>query len=117
MKKAEIKIAGKKVNIAYCYATEMNFTEIAGISFEEYFNNDKTNKHRGTAILIMAAITAAYHDAEETPVTMTDILTSATPAELVEASNKVMELRTAWYAPEPDKKPKGKKQKGDKEKN
>lgn len=116
MKKAKIKIAGKNVDIAYCYATEMNFTEIAGISFEEYFNSDNTNKHRGTAILIIAAITAAYPDAEA-PVTMTDILTNATPAEIVEASNKVMELRTAWYAPEPGKKAKETKPKGDKEKN
>ena len=104
------------MNIAYCYATEMNFTEIAGINFEEYFKSDETNKFRGTAILLMSAITAAYPDAEA-PVTMTDILTKATPAELNEASNKVMELRTAWYAPEPGKKSNKTKQKGDKEKN
>ena len=94
MKTKTITIAGKLVNLAYCYATEIGFCDITETSIA---NIDTTNPKHVIA-LIMAAFLAYYEGKkEECPIKASEIMYNADPSEITDAFIAVMELRLAWY--------------------
>ena len=94
MKTKTITIAGKQVNLAYCYDTEIGFCDISETGIE---NIDITNPKHVIA-LIMAAILAYYEGKkEECPIKDSEIMYDADPSEITDAFVAVMELRLAWY--------------------
>ena len=94
MKTKDITICGKPVTLAYCYATEIGFCDIAETGIE---NIDTTNPKHVIA-LIMAAILAYYEcKKEECPIKDSYIMYDADPSEITNAFVAIMELRLAWY--------------------
>ena len=98
-------IGGKHVTLAYCFATEIAFREYSGQEFTEFLKEAATAAGEGNApdptkllYAILSAV-AAYSQSrgEEMPVTDTDLMYHATPGELTEAFNMVMQLRSEWY--------------------
>ena len=127
MKKTEIKIAGKKVNIAYCYATEIAYKDLSGEDIAAIIQetiacvNAKPARMPDTKrsiYLVLAAVMAYYQSKdEEAPIKDTDLMNDTTPLELGTALGAIITLRAQFYSipkGEPEDKPakgKGKKTK------
>jgi hypothetical protein len=63
MKEATIKIAGKEVKVAYCYATEILFSDYTGQEFSEFIKEavvDKNTQSSSKKVLyaVLSAIIA-----------------------------------------------------------
>ena len=121
MKHQQITIAGKPVEVCYCYATEIAFKQLSEQDINDFIPEvadaitaERMPDVRKSIFLILAAISAFYqsHD-EDMPVQDSDIMNECTPAELGKAIGTVLGLRNQFYAlpaGEPtDKKGKGKK--------
>lgn len=94
MKSTQITIAGNKVSVAYCYATEIAFQKMSGVSIDAA---DFQIAER-SAILIMAAVMAYYQSqGQDAPVEDKVVLYQASPQELIDAIKAVFELRRQWY--------------------
>lgn len=94
MEKTTIKLAGKPCGAAYCYATELAFHRYTGKNVEDL----DTKSPEDIIYLLLSAIAARYEaDGGEPPVTDRDILARATPAEIVDATRAVFDLRARWY--------------------
>lgn len=90
-----IKIAGVKVGVKYCFATEIGFRDLSGESIDKF---DATNPSHATA-LIMAAIVAYYQSrGEESPIETEKIMYEARPKELIETMTAIFTLRNTWYS-------------------
>ena len=90
-----ITIAGKEVGIKYCFATEIGFKDIAGVSIEKY---DPTDARHNSA-LIMAAVIPYYESRKQEPsVDVQQLMFEAKPKEIIEAITQVLNLRKEWYA-------------------
>jgi len=94
MKTKEITIAGKQVNLSYCYATEIGFTDIAETSLDKI----DTSNPKHIIALIMASILAYYQSkGEESPIKDNELMFNAEPEEITTAFVSVLELRMDWY--------------------
>lgn len=94
MKTKEVTLCGKQVNLAYCYATEIGFNDIAEASIE----NIDTSNPKHILSLIMAAMLAYYEGKqEECTITNNELMFEAEPQEITAAFVAVLELRMAWY--------------------
>jgi len=94
MKTKEITIAGKQVSLAYCYATEIGFTDIADTGIE---NIDTANPKHILA-LIMSAILAYYEGKkQDCPIKSNALMYESDPSEITAAFITVLELRNQWY--------------------
>jgi hypothetical protein len=94
MKTKEITIAGKQVSLAYCYATEIGFTDIADTGIE---NIDTANPKHILA-LIMSAILAYYEGKkQDCPIESNALMYESDPSEITAAFISVLELRNQWY--------------------
>lgn len=111
---SKITICGKEVKVRYCAATETTFEKLTDKSIADI------DFHAQNDILRLAygAILAAYlREGSDVPLTVTEILTDATPAELITLYKTVFELRAAWYSipsvvkPDKDEDEEGKKKK------
>jgi hypothetical protein len=127
MKKTEIKIAGKKVNIAYCYATEIAYKDLSGEDIAAIIQetiacvNAKPARMPDTKrsiYLVLAAVMAYYQSQDkDAPIKDTDLMNDTTPLELGTALGAIITLRAQFYSipkGEPEDKPakgKGKKTK------
>ena len=127
MKKTEIKIAGKKVNIAYCYATEIAYKDLSGEDIAAIIQEivacvnaqpARMPDTKRSIFLVLAAIMAYYQSKdEEAPIKDTDLMNDTTPLELGTALGAIITLRAQFYSipkGEPEDKPakgKGKKAK------
>lgn len=120
MKHQKITIAGKTFEIAYCYATEIAYRDIAGEDMDAFMpeiSQSIQNEHlpdpKKTIYLILAAAMAyATAKDEETPIKDVDLMTEATPMELGSALGTFLTLRSQFYilpSGEPEDKKKGKK--------
>ena len=100
MIKSKIKIAGKDVNVAWCYATEIAFHNYTGLPVEKFNINDPTH----VLYLIIASVFAYYNaTGAELPIEDADIMNDATPPEIAGASLKVTDLQKEWIKePESD---------------
>lgn len=92
-----IKICGKDVHVAYCYATEIAFHNYTGVSVDKF---DAENPQH-TVYLIMASIFAYYnsksHEGEDHDLTDEGLIYESKPEEIVAAFKTVLELRQKWY--------------------
>ena len=124
MKKETIKFIGKDVTLAYCYATEIAYKDMANEDISVYMQEIFTSSQKGEmpdvkkgVYLIMAAMMAYYESIKEkAPVTDADIMNEATPEEFGAAIASVINLWKAFYkVPTSENKPA--KKTGKKEKN
>jgi hypothetical protein len=125
MKAKEVTIAGKTVALAYCYATEIAFSDYTGQDINRFIaslmpdddgNIPTTDPKKVLYAILSAALTYAQHMEQECPIKDTDLMYSAKPGELIEAFTAVIQLRNEWYhVPEGD--PKDKPAEGDDAKN
>lgn len=94
MKTREITICGKHVNIAYCYATEIGFNDIAGVNIDKFNPNEPTH----ILALISAAIICCYKAKdEESPIDIGRLMYDAEPDEIAQAITAITQLRIEWY--------------------
>jgi hypothetical protein len=124
MKKETIKFIGKDITLAYCYATEIAYKDLADEDISVYIQEIFTSSQKGempdvkkAVYLILAAMMAYYNSTgEECPVKDTDIINEATPEEFGAAIASVINLWKAFYkVPTSEQKPA--KKTGKKEKN
>lgn len=107
MKTQEITIAGKKVTLAYCYATEISYKVNAEEDISDFMTEcvaaiqaepQRLPDVRKSVWLIVAAA-LAYSEAtgKDCPVKDTDIMYHATPEELGTALGTIIVLRAQFY--------------------
>lgn len=121
MKKKKVKIAGKQVWLAYCYATEIIFNDLTGEDINEFFNELFTSKEKTNPKKLLYAILAcaiAYAQGTQTEDALDDkaLMYEAKPQELIEAFKVVVELHNDWYKLPSSEKPE-KEEKGNGKKN
>jgi hypothetical protein len=101
MKSKEITICGKKVMLAYCYATEIAFHGYTGKDFTAFINESSMQKNVSPNNAMYAIISAifAYYEAneEESPIVDKDLMFHASPEEIKAAFVAVTQLYREWY--------------------
>ena len=121
-----IKIANKEVTLAYCYATEIAFKDLAGQDITDFMiealpiiQDNKMPDIKKTIYAILSCMIAYYQSiGEEPPVKDTDLMNEATPLEIGTALGTMMKLRTEFYhIPTGEQEEKPAKGKDKKEKN
>ena len=124
MKKETIKFIGKDVTLAYCYATEIAYKDMANEDISVFIQEIFTSSQKGempdakkAVYLILAAVMAYYESIKEkAPIESIDIMSEATPVEFGTAIATVINLWKAFYnVPTSEQKPA--KKTGKKEKN
>ncbi len=122
MKKKKVKIAGKQVWLAYCYATEIVFNDLTGEDINEYFKEmftseeGKTNPKKLLYAILACAIAYAQGTQAEDALDDKQLMYEAKPSELIEAFKVVVELHNDWYKLPSSEKPE-KEEKGNGKKN
>lgn len=122
MKKKKVKIAGKQVWLAYCYATELAFYDMTDTDINDFFKEffspnkeedeeEKKKKESRKLKLILYAIFAAAFSYSESvekdcEIDHKTLMFHAKPAEITDAFACVIELRNEWYKLTSDDKPK-----------
>lgn len=122
MKKKKVKIAGKQVWLAYCYATELAFYDMTDTDINDFFKEffspnkeedeeEKKKKESHKLKLILYAIFAAAFSYSESvekdcEIDHKTLMFHAKPAEITDAFACVIELRNEWYKLPSDDKPK-----------
>lgn len=110
MKTKEVTICGKQVTLAYCYATEIAYKEIADEDMIDYIHHaiesvqsQKDPDVKRTIIAIHSCI-FAFADANTpdgqdvvTPVTLKQMMKEMTPAEMGIALFAILDLREQFY--------------------
>lgn len=101
MKTKKIKIAGKEVMMAYCYATEIMYSKFEDDELTSFIvralKNEKT-KSISVVHAILASVMAYYEEkGEETPITDKDLIFYADPKELTAAITTLIQLYSEWY--------------------
>ena len=107
MKKTEIKIAGKKVNIAYCYSTEIAYKDLSGEDIAAIIQETAACVNAQPArmpdvkrsiYLVLAAVMAYYQSKDEdAPIKDTDLMNDTTPLELGKALGTIINLWAKFY--------------------
>ena len=113
MKKKKVKIAGKQVWLAYCYATELAFYDMTDTDINDFFKEffspnkeedeeEKKKKESRKMKLILYAIFAAAFSYSESverdcEIDHKTLMFHAKPAEITDAFACVIELRNEWY--------------------
>lgn len=94
MKEVTVTICDKPTGLAYCFATEMSFLKMAGISIDQM--SITTPLH---VICLIGAAHVAYCDShkEKVQIAGTDLMYNAKPKEIEQALNEVLRMRMEWY--------------------
>lgn len=125
MTQKEVKIAGKTVALAYCYATEIAFSDYTGQDINQFIaslipdddgNMPTADPKKVLYAILSAALAYAQVKDEECQIKDTDLMYSAKPGELIEAFTVVIQLRNEWYHV-PEGEPKDKPAEGEDAKN
>jgi len=105
MLQKEIALCGRQVTLAYCYATEIAYKDLSDENIADYIKEavaciqaetDPDVKH--TIYAILACMLAYYQSrGEEAPLTDTDLMNDAKPAELGAAIFTIIGLRMDFY--------------------
>ncbi len=111
----EITLCSKQVTLAYCYATEIAYKDLANEDMLDYAKHaiDSIQAQRDpdikrTIFAIIACMMAYYEDADKTPVKDSDIMRESTPVELGTAMLTILSMRSEFYhvpTGEPEDKP------------
>ena len=104
MTKKEITICGKQVTLAYCYATEIGYKNLAGEDITDFaqeavkaIQSEKSPDIEKVIYAIIASMMAFYEDADKMPVKDADIMKDATPLEVGTALGTILGLRGEFY--------------------
>ena len=104
MTKKEITICGKQVTLAYCYATEIGYKNLAGEDMTDFvqeavkaIQSEKSPDIEKVIYAIIASMMAFYEDADKMPVKDADIMKEATPLEVGTALGTILGLRGEFY--------------------
>ncbi len=120
MKTREITIAGKQVTLAYCYATEIGFKDLADQDINYWMveavtalQEQRMPDIKKTIFAILASM-MAYCNAkgEEAIIADTDLMNDATPEEIGMALGTIIALRAEFYHLPKDE-PEDKKEEGE----
>lgn len=121
MNTKKIQIAGKEVNLAYCFATEVNFKLLADSEINDFIvevaeaitaTPQRLPDIRKSIFLIIASAQSYYNaQGEEMKIIDKDLLFKAKPIELGTAIGTILALRNEFYTI-PDGEPKTRKGKG-----
>lgn len=104
MIKKEITLCSKQVTLAYCYATEIAYKDLADEDMLDYAkqsiakiqeNQDPDVKR--SILAIIACMMAYYQDSSKAPVSDTDIMRDATPKEIITAIFAILNMRAEFY--------------------
>ena len=105
MLQKEITLCGRQVTLAYCYATEIAYKDLSDENIADYIKEavaciqaetDPDVKH--TIYAILACMLAYYQSrGEEAPLTDTDLMNDAKPAELGTAIFTIIGMRMDFY--------------------
>jgi hypothetical protein len=112
----EITLCSKQVTLAYCYATEIAYKDLADEDMLDYAKHaiesiqaKRDPDIKRTIFAIIACMMAYYEDADKAPVKDSDIMKEATPVELGTAMLTILSMRNDFnHVPsgEPEDKPK-----------
>ena len=115
MIKKEITLCGKQVTLAYCYATEIAYKDLANEDMLDYAKNalesiqaQRDPDIKKTILAIIACMMAYYEDADKAPVKDSDIMKDATPVEIGTTMLTILSMRNEFYhvpSGEPEEKP------------
>jgi hypothetical protein len=121
MNTKKIQIAGKEVNLAYCFATEVNFKLLADSEINDFIvevaeaittTPQRLPDIRKSIFLIISSAQSYYNaQGEEMKIIDKDLLFKAKPIELGTAIGTILALRNEFYTI-PDGEPKNKQGKG-----
>ncbi len=111
----EITLCSKQVTLAYCYATEIAYKDLADEDMFDYAKHALDSIHaqrdpdiKNTILAIIACMMAYYEDADKMPVKDSDIMKEATPVEIGTAMLTILSMRNEFYhvpSGEPEEKP------------
>lgn len=111
MKTKEITICGKQVTLAYCYATEIIYRDIAGEDIIDYVkhvadcisNNEDPDPKRTLCAILSSSMaydqSQAKDDGKEVPeqLTFMHLAKEAMPTDVILATVAVLDLRRQFY--------------------
>ena len=105
MKTETIKIAGKKISIAYCYATELAYKDYTNEDITDFIPEIINSTQAGqmpdtkkSIYLILAAIMAAAQSKNEEPaITDKELMFEASPEDMGNALASIIMLRLKFY--------------------
>lgn len=116
----EITICNKQVTLAYCYATEIAYRDLADEDIHDFIQQVGTAVQNGrmpdakkAILLIVACMMAYYEDADKAPVNDGDMMREATPVEIGTALGTILAMQAEFYHI-PNGEPKDKPGKGGK---
>ena len=101
----EITLCGKVVTLAYCYATEIAYKDLSDENIADYIKEavaciqkETDPDVKRTFYAILACMMAYYQSqGKEAPLTDTDLMNEANPAELGTAIFTIIGLRMDFY--------------------
>ena len=98
----EITLCGKQVTLAYCFATEIAYKDLANEDMYDYakhavdsIQNQRDPDAKRTIFAIIACMMAYYE--KNLPVTDAEIMKTATPVEFIKAILTVLNMRSEFY--------------------
>lgn len=105
MKSKEITIAGKKVSVAYCYATELAYKDYTNEDITDFFPEIINSTQAGqmpdtkkSIYLILSAIMAAAQSKDEDPaISDKELMFEASPEDMGNALASIIMLRLEFY--------------------
>ena len=100
----EITIYGKAVTLAYCYATEIAYKDLANEDMLDYAKHaiesiqaQRDPDIKRTIFAIIACMMAYYEDADKAPIKDSEIMKQATPVEIGTAMLTILSMRSEFY--------------------
>jgi hypothetical protein len=114
----EITLCSKQVTLAYCYATEIAYKDLAEEDMLDYAKHaiesiqaQRDPDIKRTIFAIIACMMAYYEDADKAPVKDSEIMREATPVEIGTAMLTILSMRQEFYHV-PKGEPEDKQEKG-----
>ena len=113
----EVTICGKKVTLAYCYATEIAYKNLCNEDMFDFTKHaiesiqaERDPDIEKTIYAIIASMMAYYEDKDKAPIKDTDLMKEAKPVEIGTAMLAILSMRAEFYhvpEGEPEEKQKG----------
>ena len=105
MLQKEITLCGRQVTLAYCYATEIAYKDLSDENIADYIKEavaciqKETDPDVKRTIYAILACMLAYYQSrgEEAPLTDTELMNEAKPAELGTAIFTIIGMRMDFY--------------------
>lgn len=89
-----ITIAGKQVNVGYCYATELAFHSYTGKNIEDF---DATQPEHVIYLILSAVVSWHHAKNQNLPIKDEDLMYHISPKELIDAVSAIFSMRSEWY--------------------